>query len=398
MISPALAVFSVVITFVISFGLFLYSPLDVDNYFYVSILILIGIYTGFAIFNDKTTYQKRRWLQDPFKIIGKYIFWGAIIYVPYNLYADHPFYSQHFPNTEAFFDFYMVLYLWAGLPYFILAEKLRYCPDNYLNDPYIRILALARALLKGKWVRLRRLYRNRRYRTFLVSSGIRFHFSPLMVNQIFFTHREIVTAVSDGIDWEFGVVTAIMTSLVWSIDANNASIGYFWESNFTKTRFKEMDPYPLHWIITLACYMPFTMWATTFLPALMDHNTAATLLIDSTWFDGLTTIIGLVFLAGYVYAGSSLYFSTSNMTYKAIQTRGLYALVRHPATLCKVGFFGITTFKFAMAYTAINIFAYVLWTGIYVARTLCEERFLDKFEEYRVYKAKTRYRIIPGIF
>ena len=398
MISPWLSVFSVGLCMVISFGLFIYSPPSVDNYFFISIFLLIGIYSIFAIVGDKTVYEKKAWFQDPLKILGKYVFWGAIIYVPYHLYSSHTFYSQHFSGTQEFFDFYFTLYLWAGLPYFTLAEKLRYCPENYLNDPYIRILALVKKLFKGQFHQLKRLYRNRNYRTFFVSAGIRLHFIPLMVSQIFFTHREIVSSISDGINWEFGALTAVMTSLVWSIDANNASIGYFWESNFTKTRFKEMDPYPLHWIITLSCYMPFNLWATTFLPGLINHNQPMGLLIDTEWFEVTTTVLGLIFLAGYIFAGSSLYFSTSNMTYKAIQTRGLYALIRHPATFCKLGFFGVSTFKFTEAFTALNIFAYVLWTAIYLARTLCEERFLNKFKEYQEYKKKTPYRLIPGLF
>ncbi|MCB0384553.1 MAG: hypothetical protein KDD43_04100 [Bdellovibrionales bacterium] len=397
MIHPLIAISSIALTFAITFGIFMFTSVDVEEYFFINILILISIYTLVALVRDKESYWPRRWLQNPIKVIGKYVFWGGITYVAKITYTSHSFYTQAFSHAEYFLNFYFDLYLWAGLPYFVLAEKFRYTQRNFLSDPYLRILSLFRQVFKRRWSSLKRVYRLRAYKTFVISSFLRLHFLPLMVDQIYFTNKDIATSLGEN-TWTYTAIVAIMTSFVWTIDANNASIGYFWESVFTKTRFKAMDTNPIHWLVTMICYMPFTIWATTFLPALMDHNQAVVHIIDGTWFEILTDIIGLVFLAGYISSGASLYFSTSNMTYKAIQTRGPYALIRHPATFCKVGFFGIATFKFAAAYTAINIFAYVLWTGIYIARTICEERFLSQFEEYRDYQQKTRYRLIPGLW
>ncbi|MCC7405323.1 MAG: hypothetical protein IT288_13075 [Bdellovibrionales bacterium] len=397
MIHPLVAFGSIAITFSSLFAIFLFTRLEVDEFFFLTILGLIGVYTVIAMARDRERYLTRRWLQNPLKIIGKYLFWAVLVFVPYFTYSQHSFYSEAFPHADEFFDFYLKLYLWTGLPYFVLAEKFRYSFRNFFNDPYLRVLSLARQLARRRWRRLRRLLAQRHYQTFIISCFVRLHFMPLMVDQIFFTHRGILNSLASNI-WSYGVVVGLLTSLVWAIDANNAAIGYFWESVFTKTRFKAMDTNPVHYLITLSCYMPFTIWATTFLPALMDHHTAVGHVLDGEWFRVVTDILGLTFLAGYIASGSSLYFSTSNLTYKAIQTKGPYALVRHPATLCKVGFFGVVTFKFAAAYTLMNFVAYLLWTGIYIARTICEERFLQQFEEYRQYQRQTKYRLIPGIW
>ncbi len=397
MIKPSLCLLSIALTFAISLTLFLYTPYIVEDYFFISVFILIGCYTALSVFRSTEVYEQRKWLQDPLKIIGKYLFWGVLTYLPCYIYENHSFYAETAPNTLEFFTFYFKLYVWLGVPYFILSEKFRYSFDNYINDPYIRFISLFKKLLKGQFSVLKRFYHIRQYKRFLISSFLRLHFITLMVEQLSYTNIEIVTGIQNGIDWRLSSLMLILTPLIWSIDANNASIGYFWESNFTKTRFRAMDTNLVHWFVTMICYLPFIIWITTFVPAL-DHATEGHYILTSLWFVSFTDVLTLVFLAGYIYSGSSLYFSTSNMTYKAIQTRGMYAIVRHPATFFKLGFFFVSIFKYAHSYTAINIFAYLLWMGIYIGRTICEERFLGNFQEYRDYKLKTKYRIIPGLY
>jgi len=397
MIHPLLGLVGVALAFFISFFIFFQRYLEVEYYFYISVFILIGVYTFFALFRDREIYLKRRWFQDPMKILGKTFFWGVMAYIPCLIYEKHSFYSQAFPMAVRFFRTYFDLYLWGALPYFLLSEKFRYSYSNFLNDPYIRILSVIRRLLKFQFSVLRRFVQVRQYRTFLVSSLLRIHFIPVMINQMFFTHGHVAQALNAN-EWDYKLIVSTVMALIWSMDANNASIGYFWESNFTKTRFKAMDPYPLHWIVTLICYAPFSIWASTFLPSILDYNNASGFISEAPWFQYTTDFLTLFFLIGYISAGISLYFSTSNMTYKAIQTKGLYALVRHPATFCKLGFFGVSIFKFTDAYTFLNIFAYILWTFVYIGRTICEERFLSHFQEYKEYKKKTPYRLIPGVY
>jgi len=100
----------------------------------------------------------------------------------------------------------------------------------------------------------------------------------------------------------------------------------------------------------------------------------------------------------YVISGSALNFSTSNLCYKSIQTKGPYGIVRHPATVCKLVFFALVFFRFKNAYTLVGFLCTLVWFSVYVCRALVEERFLKRFPEYQNYMKQTRYRFIPGLF
>jgi len=105
----------------------------------------------------------------------------------------------------------------------------------------------------------------------------------------------------------------------------------------------------------------------------------------------------LILLALYVLSGSALSFSTSNLCYKKIQTKGPYAIVRHPATTFKLLFFFLAFFRYRAAFTFTGILCYLVWMTVYICRALVEESFLKKFSDYRRYMKKTRYRFIPRV-
>ncbi|MBK9038306.1 MAG: hypothetical protein IPL83_03935 [Bdellovibrionales bacterium] len=258
MIDPWVGFLCVALTFFISDSIFVFSSLPATDYYFISVFFLIGIYSFIAILRDNATYQNRKWLEQPLKILGKYIFWSAISYAPILLYRNHSFYVQNFQSVVPFFEFYLKCHLIAGLPYFILSEKYRYSFRNVFSDPYLRTLSFFRQLGRGRFRNsLRRFLHHRSYRSLLISSLLRLHFLPVMLGQLIYAQEKTANALIEN-SWDYAVIISFLTTLVWAIDANNASIGYFWESNFTKTRFKMMDSYPLHWIITLSCYVPFT--------------------------------------------------------------------------------------------------------------------------------------------
>ena len=166
------------------------------------------------------------------------------------------------PNTQVFFAHYLRAFAVAGLPYFVLAEKRRYCPENCLSDPYLKL----RVLLKDLWLRRfrqagRRLATPRFRRTYLMAI-VRIHYIPIMVEQIHFgVTRTTAFAQTANIEWTLMTVVGAVTALCWLVDSNNGAMGCFWESWFTKTRYKEMDPYPLHWFVVLIGYIPFFYYA-----------------------------------------------------------------------------------------------------------------------------------------
>lgn len=80
---------------------------------------------------------------------------------------------------------------------------------------------------------------------------------------------------------------------------------------------------------------------------------------------------------------------------REIKTGGLYGIVRHPMygtdILLRIGFL-ISHFEPRV------IFLFAASTACYVWRAILEERFLSQTPEYREYKARVRYRFIPGMF
>lgn len=80
---------------------------------------------------------------------------------------------------------------------------------------------------------------------------------------------------------------------------------------------------------------------------------------------------------------------------REIKTGGLYRFVRHPMygadILLRVGFL-ISHFEPKI------IVLFIVSTACYVWRATLEERFLGQAPEYRDYRARVRYRFIPGIF
>jgi len=397
MIHPYLCWLGIFLSFGVSLILFMSKWLDVHKYFYAPVLLLIGFYTLYYILTDKQQYQSRTVRQVIPKVIGKYIFWGLIIYGVIRFYAAHSMYREFTPNTRRFFGDFLYLFLILGLPYFFLAEKFRYCTDNVLGDPYLRILSLLKCLFKRDFRKIGRRLTKKSYKRLYLMAIIRIHYVPIMMEQVYIGLKT-VNGLLKGADFQWNLASSVViaTPFVWAIDANNGALGYFWESWFTKSRFREIDPNPLHWIVVLLCYTPFFGLAVKFMPFPSMAANSVPLLSSSAFNTGIEIVL-LISLALYVFSGSCLSFSTSNLCYKKIQTKGPYAIVRHPATSFKLIYFFLAFFRYRGAYTFAGFLSYLIWTTVYVCRALVEEQFLKKFSDYRNYMKKTKYRFIPRI-
>ncbi len=397
MIHPCYCWLGIFLSFGISLALFISGRLDVQEYFYAPALLLIGFYTLHSIITDRQRYQNRTLKQVIPKAIGKYILWGLTIYAVTKFYGAHALYKEYTPNTRRFFGDFLTLYLVLGLPYFFLAEKFRYCTDNVLGDPYLRILSLLKCLKNGQFRVIGRRLASKSYKRIYLMAIIRIHYIPIMFEQVY-NGLNGVTTVLQQAEFQWNIVTTVLiaTPLVWAIDANNGGIGYFWESWFTKSRFREIDLHPWHWIVVLMCYTPFLGLAVKFVPFPSLPSDSARLISNGTVNFAIETVL-LIFLVLYVLSGSALNFSTSNLCYKKIQTRGPYAIVRHPATSFKLLYFFLGFFRYRAAYNFAGFLCYIVWVTVYICRALVEEDFLKKFPDYRNYMKKTRYRFIPRV-
>ena len=397
MIHPCLCWLGILLSFAASLALFNSGLLDVHEYFYAPALLLIGFYTLHSILTDKQAYQSRTLKQIIPKVIGKYIMWGLILYAVIGFYAAHPLYREFTPNTRRFFGDYLILFLMLGLPYFFLAEKYRYTPDNVLGDPYLRILPLLKCLKNRDFKRIGRRLGQTSYKRIYLMAIIRIHYTPIMIEQLYL-HLTNTAGFVQKADFQWNLASSVLiaTTLALAVDANNGAIGYFWESWFAKSRFRVIDLHPMHWFVVLICYTPFFSYAVQFVPFPSLAANSTPLIGDSGLNSGIEIVL-LILLASYVLSGGALSFSTSNLCYKKIQTKGPFAIVRHPATSFKLLYFFLAFFRYRAAYTIAGFISYLVWMIIYICRALVEERFLRRFSAYREYMKKTRYRFIPRI-
>jgi len=266
-----------------------------------------------------------------------------------------------------------------------------------MGDPYLRILSLLKCLKHRRFKRIGRRLGQTPYKRIYLMALIRIHYIPIMIEQVYLGLNNIINFVQKAdFQWNLTSTVLIATALAWAIDANNGAIGYFWESWFTRSRFRVIDLHPMHWFVILICYTPFFGYAVQFVPfPSLAANSAP--LISHGFLNFGIEIVLLVLLVLYVLSGSALNFSTSNLCYKKIQTKGPYAIVRHPATTFKLLYFFLAFFRYRAAYTFAGFISYLVWMIVYICRALVEERFLKRFSTYREYMKKTRYRFIPRI-
>jgi protein-S-isoprenylcysteine O-methyltransferase Ste14 len=411
MIHPWLCYLGIFLAFSVSLGCFSSGLLNAQDYFYAPLLLLIAFHTIHGMVTDRQVYERRQLRQVLPKAVGKYVMWVLVLWGVNSFYGAHPLYNgTHLVyqqvdaqyrditlHTRHFLSHYLKLVLVGGLPYFFLAEKFRYCRDNVLNDPYLKVLSLLRALIRGRFRKIgRRLYKHP-YRPMCLMALLRMHYIPIMVEQVYYGMTNLTKCLDaqTGQSWTLSSGLLVVTILAWAIDSNNGAMGYFWESWFTRTRFRDMDPYPLHWFVVLICYVPFIHYASQFVPFPSLADGSPTLLHGTGgWILEVALVVLLVL---YVLSGSALTFATSNLCYKKIQTRGPYAVVRHPATTFKLAFFFLAFFRYRAAWTVVGLLCYLVWMGVYIGRALAEEQYLRLYPDYRAYMKKTRYRFIPGV-
>jgi len=105
------------------------------------------------------------------------------------------------------------------------------------------------------------------------------------------------------------------------------------------------------------------------------------------------TLVGFgISTAGLVALGRSFGIVAAH---RGVVQHGVYRVIRHPAY---AGYF-LTHIGFVLAYpTTWNFAVWLVSDSLQLVRILFEERMLSQNDEYRLYMARVRWRMLPGIF
>ncbi len=193
--------------------------------------------------------------------------------------------------------------------------------------------------------------------------------------------------------WTRGDITwglGLAYDVVFFIDCGTALIGYSLESRWLGNKTRSVEPTFLGWAAALSCYPPYNNVLGTYLP--LENGIA-----HITNEDTLLAIKAVTVLLFTIYASATVAFGFkfSNLTNRGIISRGPYRFVRHPAYVCKCTAWWL---EHLPTMTLAKAFFLTLLCGVYALRAWTEERHLSMDPEYRAYKRKVPWVILPGVY
>jgi len=343
------------------------------------------------------------------------------------LYLLHPIYrGPAFAPWRTIFIGACAAWAVLGLPYAYATVRRFGTPLNDLREPAVHWMVLARALLRG---RFGRAARNPRVATSLRSLGVKVFFLPLITSflaghagslsrawsirhgvapfsganvgdWLAWIHANAWTLIPKGADlavlfdrsWyalpNLRFAADAYYDLLFIVDCGVALIGYGLESRWLRNKTRSVESTALGWIVALACYPPFNDVLGTILP-LGDHH---------VWMSPNTQLAcrfgSLAAFTIYAWATLSFGLRFSNLTNRGIIERGPYRFVRHPAYVSKSLAWWLESLPSLTASSAIFL---LLLNGVYALRAWTEERHLSLDPDYRAYKRRVRWRLLPGV-
>lgn len=189
--------------------------------------------------------------------------------------------------------------------------------------------------------------------------------------------------------------------VIFFVDVLIFTVGYLVETPRLGNEIRSVDPTLLGWTAAMLCYPPFNAISGFILGSKLS---------DFPQFDNPTlhlvlNISLLVLMAIYASASIAMGWKASNLTHRGLVDRGPYAVVRHPAYVCKnmawwIGSYPLAAAAFSESWlSGVQAMASVAgWTLLYVLRALTEEDHLKRVDgDYAVYAAQVRWRFIPGL-
>jgi protein-S-isoprenylcysteine O-methyltransferase Ste14 len=353
------------------------------------------------------------------------------------LYTQHPYYlGNQFAPFRSVYTPAFVLWLVLGL-FYVKATLEKFKGTRYVvRDGGLHLILLAKAFSQKRFWKMAV---KPRLRTTLLSIVVKGFYLPLMVGffsghangiaEAWLRHKHLPGlkfVLAKGYPWQqaaswfsqmrtrlpdlipsggdfsglFAVGTWTRADVSWGlgvayditffIDCGWALIGYGMESRWLGNKTRSVEPTWLGWAAALSCYPPYNNVLGTYLP-LENGKQWITGEDTQLWLRGI--IVALFFI--YASATVSFGFKFSNLTNRGIISRGPYRLIRHPAYVTKCTAWWL---EHMPTMTLTKAFFLSLLCGVYALRAWTEERHLSRDADYREYKKKVPWVILPGVY
>lgn len=256
------------------------------------------------------------------------------------------------------------------------------------------------------WSALRQLWRRwptESERVALLTLVVKIYFMP-MVLSVLLGHANAI--------WQFGsdlwsrpgslyATYFLLFHAMLVVDAGCYCLGYAIEHPRLNNEIRSVEPTILGWLVTLACYAPFsssTTWLLGWFPTDYPEFPVFSLQI-------VAGVAMLSLTAIFAWASLALGLRASNLTSRGIVTHGPFRWIRHPAYTTKLAawYISVLPLLFALAMEGATTVLHVLvgmggWTLLYYLRAITEERHLRRDPAYVEYCKTVRYRFIPKVF
>jgi len=194
----------------------------------------------------------------------------------------------------------------------------------------------------------------------------------------------------------------VLMKTIFFVDVFVFTVGYLLETPRLRNEIRSVDPTLLGWAAALLCYPPFNF---------VTGKVLGSQVSDFPQFDDPTVHLALnvallVLMAVYSWASIALGLKASNLTHRGIVDRGPYAVVRHPAYVCKNLAWWISAtplvsiaFGHSLQEGVLSLASVVGWSLLYVLRAVTEEDHLRGVDgDYAAYAGRVRYRFFPGVY
>jgi len=362
---------------------------------------------------------------------------SAVMAVLLVIYTQHPYYrSGQFAPWRSYYPIAFVVWLVVGLPY-VRATLEKFKGMRYaMRDGGLHLLILGKAIQQGRFWKMAK---KPRLRNTCLGIFVKAFFTPLMIgflsghaNNIveawlrhkhlapfkytpppgnvfgqfasWFAHLQsrigdLIPRGSDlsglvhvsewtraDVNWGLGLAY----DLVFFIDCGTALIGYSLESRWLGNKTRSVEPTFLGWAAALSCYPPYNNVLGTYLPL---ENGPGFITGENTLlaFRAVTVLLFAIYASATVAFG----FKFSNLTNRGVISRGPYRFIRHPAYVTKCTAWWL---EHLPTMTITKAFFLTLLCCVYALRAWTEERHLSMDPEYRAYKRKVPWVILPGVY